>query len=170
MKSLKTHVLVVFASLFLMSCQPLGEEAIRVEMPVDVHTNADRIAIIVIEKNGNTWRQTGTLPMDVLEGLTKPQQQQQVPPFQKPEPPPAPVPAPSDTGTPASKCGLFVMPDVGTTPALPVLMAKESADDNKLDAISYGYIGQLRQYISGVKKQLKTEYGKYLDECKKLEK
>lgn len=171
MNSLKKILAVGFASLLLMSCQPLGGDSIRVEMPIDAQLNTDRVAIIVIEKNGTTWRQTDTLPLEVLKKLdsTSPQPQQQQPPFQQ-QFIPMPVPAPPDKSKPSSKCGLFVMPDIGMTPALPVLLSKEKVDDKELDAMSYGYIGQLRQYISGMKKQLKTEYSKYLAECNKLEK
>lgn len=158
---LKQALLVMGILAVVGGCQPLNDNTVRVDIPVEANT-ASRI-VVVYERNGGTWQQRSVLPADVAPIVT-PQPAPVPPVIATPPPPPQPVQSQQ------SGCDLFVMPDVGVTPPIPVIPNRNEMDDKKLDVISYGYIGVLRQYISGMKKQLKDDYTKYLEACNKSRK
>lgn len=153
------RLLVWLLSLLLAGC--VSTDTIRVELPSNVADgeSSKRLAIVVLEKTGTRW-ETKTVEQEILDSLNETPKQ-----IEKVVEPQIQIKAPHE-----HKCeAIFVMPDMGNTPALPTLGAKGMVGDDHLDSLAYGHIGQLRKYINNMKKTLKKSYSDYLENVKRCQ-
>lgn len=147
-----THALLLSLAL-LPGCT---RDTLKLDVPVNAIPDQGSRIVVVYERGPEGWKQSqaSTYPI-----MTRPPM---VPP--PAETTAAPVSHPKKEG-----CEIYVLPSFQPTPPLPVAppRGKGENEDAIIDLILSGHIGELRQYIISIKRQLKQSHDDYLKNCSK---
>lgn len=137
----------------LAGCAP---NTLKLDVPLSAIPDQGSRIVVVYERGAEGWKQSqaSTYPI-----MTRPPMV--LPPV---EPTSASESKPKKEG-----CEIYVLPSFQPTPSVPLVgpRGKGENEDAIIDNILSGHIGELRQYIISIKRQLKQSHDDYLKNCNK---
>jgi len=148
-----TSLSLVVALTLLSGCT---RNTLNLDVPLNVNPDQGSRIVVVYERGTDGWKQSqaSTYPIMTHPTMVLPSAETTA------------STAPSATSRKPS-CEIYVLPAFQQTPALPVIgpRGKGEDEDALIDNILSGHIGELRQFIISLRRQLKESHDAYLKKC-----